>query len=974
MKFFFQFLIISVCLVGILSSSDAQTFQWKTASSEGFSYQYVENDPAQARFYTLQNGLTVILAENKKEPRVQAYVAVKAGSNTDPENYTGLAHYLEHLLFKGTDQLGTIDFEKERVHLERIEELYEEYNQEKDEQKRKEIYQRIDAESVLAAKYAVPNEYAKIINSLGGSKTNAYTRFNETVYLDNVPSNAVAQYIDLQAERFRNPVFRLFHTELEAVYEEKNEQIDNSIVHLGELVNEQLFPNSYGRQTIIGSVEHLKNPSLSAIKKYYKDYYVPNNMAIIMVGDFSADEVIKMIDKKMSYMQPRPIPELSIEPEKPLSQKISLEAQNPAAEMLIMAYRFDGNADKYAQLLPLVKNILSNGNTGLFDVNIVDKQKAIHVSPYVMLFKDYSVFYIYAMPSGKTTLEELEQLIVKEIQKIKTGNYSEDILASVINKSKVGSLELFTNYHSTANVLLDVFIQKRNHANYLSNLITYKNYTKAELDDFGKNYLNDNYIILYKRKGEAPKLPKIEKPQISTIPINRELQSTFYTQIINQPKKEIQAEFIDYAEQVSFYEIDRFPFLYIKNEENDWFKLEYIFDVGERHSLLLDYALAYIELLGTNTKTNTQIKTELGQLGSSFKFTTYAHKTYITISGLSENFSKTMEIIGDLLQNAVADNAILKSFIKDFLSSRINTKKYKDNIKTALYYYATYGKDNPFTYRFTNKELKHVTSKMLFSEIENLFSYPRTITFYGNIDAEAVIKASLQYFPTCNEIKEVPPLKQFTPITTEEKRVLFTHFDMVQAEINWINNSINYTPELLGIATLFNEYFSGNMSAVVSQTIRESKGLAYSTSFYHYTPSSKNDFFQNVGNIGTQTDKFNEAINAMNELLVELPMNEANFEAAKNNLLNKYSSQRVERKNYIAHYLNNQEFGIDYRRVIYEGIKNTSQQDLIDFYNQYVGKRAYTMYVIASDKTIKLHELEQYGKVQKLTLKDIFGY
>ena len=153
--------------VAITFGASAQNYEWKEAQGGGYTYKYVTHDPTNARFYTLKNGLTVILSPTNKEPRIQCYVAVKAGSKTDPATNTGLAHYLEHLLFKGTDKYGSLDWAKEKVELDKIDALYEEYNHTKDPAKRKAIYKLIDSVSGVASKYAIANEYDKMMTAMG---------------------------------------------------------------------------------------------------------------------------------------------------------------------------------------------------------------------------------------------------------------------------------------------------------------------------------------------------------------------------------------------------------------------------------------------------------------------------------------------------------------------------------------------------------------------------------------------------------------------------------------------------------------------------------------------------------------------------------------------------------------------------------------------------------------------------------------
>lgn len=173
-------------------------------------------DPLNTRIYTLKNGLKVYLSVYKDEPRIQTYIAVKAGSKFDPSDATGLAHYLEHMLFKGTDKFGTKDYEKEAPLIAKIDSLYEVYRKTTNDVERKNIYKKIDSISFLASQYAIANEYDKMVTGIGAKGTNAYTSEERTVYMNNIPSNQLENWLSLEAERFRNPVMRLFHTELEA--------------------------------------------------------------------------------------------------------------------------------------------------------------------------------------------------------------------------------------------------------------------------------------------------------------------------------------------------------------------------------------------------------------------------------------------------------------------------------------------------------------------------------------------------------------------------------------------------------------------------------------------------------------------------------------------------------------------------------------------------------------------------------------
>ena len=418
-KLVFLFLT-SVILISTVSSQTSYQNVTRQSSDGKYSWKEVTNDLTKTRFYTLKNGLTVILSENHLEPRIMSLITTKAGSKNDPATHTGLAHYLEHMLFKGTDKFGTKDYDKEKVLLEQIDQLYSDYNSITDKEARKRHYHKIDSVSGEAAKYAIANEYDKLMSSLGSNMTNAFTSFENTTYMENIPSNNLDKFLDVQAERFRKPILRLFHTELEAVYEEKNISLDDGGSKVFESMFASLFKNHpYGTQTTIGTIEHLKNPSLTEIRKYFYSNYVPNNMAIILTGDFNSDEVIAIVDKKFGAWESKTLSPFTYKPEEKRTKIEKINVYSPDEESVAIGFLMPNTNDKEAIIADMMNAILSNGKSGLIDKNLVLKQKVLEASGFTYLLKDYGMYYLSGKPLKNQTLEEVEQLIISQIKDLK---------------------------------------------------------------------------------------------------------------------------------------------------------------------------------------------------------------------------------------------------------------------------------------------------------------------------------------------------------------------------------------------------------------------------------------------------------------------------------------------------------------------------------------------------------------------------
>lgn len=969
-------LAFAAVLVSVVAFAQNQ-FHWKEASSGGYTYKYVTNDPAKARFYTLKNGLTVILSPTNKDPRIQAYVAIKAGSKTDPATNTGLAHYLEHMLFKGTDKYGSLDWSKEKVELEKIDALYEQYNSTKDEVQRKAIYKKIDSVSGVAAKYAIANEYDKMMSAMGAQGTNAFTSFEQTVYTDDVPSASLDKYLAVQAERFRNPVLRIFHTELEAVYEEKNRTLDND----GRKVSETLFSNlfqkhNYGLQTTIGTVEHLKNPSLLEIRKYFNKYYVPNNMGIILSGDFNPDEVIAKVDKAFSYMQPKPFDKYTFQPEDAITAPIVKEIVGPDAENLTIGYRLPGNKDKDALLADLVGQILTNGRAGLLDLNLVKKQKLLRASAFTYSLIDYGILYLSAAPTSGQSLEDVKALVLNEIENLKKGNFDDQLITSIINNIKKNKIYETEKYGDRASVLMDAFTSEldwRDQVAYVNDLSKIK---KEDIVAFANKYFGDNYVAVLKRKGESPATVKIEKPSITPVETNPDKQSAFVKMIDEIPATAAKPVFLDYKKDIQKSKLGKAEVLYVPNKDNDIFRLSYRYKIGSLNDKKQGLASQYIQFLGTDKMTAEEISKAFYKIACSFNVSTGEEYTTVNIEGLQENFENAVKLYEEVVNNVKADDKALAALKARLNKARKDAKANKGAILQGLTSYALYGSENKFNNVLTNEELNAVTAQELVDRIKNLNNYEQTVIYYGPTPVYNVVSQLKTLHQVPANFAVAAPAKTFKQEVPAKNQVLFADYDMVQAETRWIRNTETYNPEKTTMVNVFNNYFGGGMGSLVFQTIRESKALAYSTYGYYVQPQKKDQDYYLLGYVGSQADKFNDATVAMNELLTKMPELPKNLELAKNQVKKDIQTERITQDGIIYNYLNAKNLGLtdDIRKKMYETVDKITMADVKKFHQNYFSGKPYTYAIVASEKRVSMDDMKKLGEVKKLSLEEIFGY
>jgi len=980
MKLLMRITVLLLLVSGLQFSNAAfaqEEHKWAEKSADGYKYRYVTGDPMQTRFYKLKNGLTVILSPTHKEPRMHFYIATKAGSKTDPADHTGLAHYLEHMMFKGTQHYGSLNWADEKPWLDKINDLYEEYNHTKDEEKRKEIYHRIDSVSGIAAKFAIANEYDKMMTSMGAKGTNAFTSFEQTVYTEDIPANAVDKFLKVQADRFSNPVFRIFHTELEAVYEEKNRGLDNDPRKVSEMMLANLFLNhNYGKQTTIGTIEHLKNPSLLEIRKYFNTYYVPNNMGIIVSGDFEPDVMIKKIETYFSSMEKKDIPEYTFKPEAPITSPVIKEVSGPDAEFVAIGYRLPGVHDKDALLADLVGQVLTNGRAGLIDLNLVKKQKLLRASARADVLVDYGYMNLQGTPTLNQKLEDVKDLMLGEIDNLKKGNFDDDLLVSIVNNAKKAMMQQSEKYGSRASALMNAFTGEEDWLDDVAYTDKLSKLTKKDIVAFANKYFGENYVVVYKRKGEDKSVIKVVKPPITPVETNRNSQSPFVKAVISAPVTPIEPVWVDYNKDMQKGNLGPAEILYVHNDENGLFRLGFRYKMGNWNDKKLAVAASYLQFLGTDSKTAENFSKEFYKLACSFSMRVDNEYTTLSLEGLQENFDKAEALLEDLLTNCKPDEEALASLKKRLSKSRADAKNNKQAIMNGLVSYARYGADNPFNNALSDAELNALTGSSLTDLLHNISATSHRIIYYGPETLSGLTSSlkSVHKMPVMFSPAPAPKVYSFT--TQSSNQVLFADYDMVQSEIRWVRNIPGYDPDKQPTINMFNNYFGGGMGSLVFQTIRESKALAYSTFSNIGTPEKKEDPYAINAYVGCQADKFNESIKAMNELLNDLPSVENNILAARSELKKSIETDRITEDDIINNYLAAERRGLneDIRKRIYEKADKLSYAELKQFHDDNMANKPYTYCIVASEKKLSKEQLASVGDVKKLTLQEIFGY
>ena len=942
-------------------------------------YETVKGDPMKVKIYTLDNGLKVYMSVNKEQPRLQTYIAVRNGGKNDPSDNTGLAHYLEHIMFKGSENFGTSDYAAEKPLLDQIEQQFNIYRTKTDPQERLALYHIIDSLSYAASEIAIPNEYDKLMSLIGSQGTNAFTSDDQTVYQENIPSNQIDNWARIQADRFRNLVIRGFHTELEAVYEEYNmylnEDAENAIYAMDSVLYKH---HPYGSQQVIGTQEHLKNPSISAIKKQKATMYVPNNIAICVSGDFDPDQFVAIIEKYFGTWEPNPsIPEFKYEPEKPLTSAVERHVYGNESDFLLFGWRVPGEKDADFDIAGIVESILTNGKAGLIDLDLNQQQKVLAAGSQLYDRIDYSDFLIQGYPKDGQSMDEVRALILAEVAKLRSGDFDESLIGAAIANIKLSKMRQLESNSSRAMMMVNSFIKRSEWADEVHELDRLSKVTKNDVVEWANKYLSDNsYVVVYKHQGVNPKNNKIIAPAITPIATNRDKQSAFLTEISQTQVKPIEPVFVDYEKDLSKSEFKKgIEMLYKKNENNDIVTATFRFDMGKSTNPALAFAFDYLSYLGTPTRSAQEIALQEYKIAGNHSFNVGDNTMTFSVNGLAENLGQMLDIVEDLMLNAVPDEDILQNLKQDELMARQMAKSNQNSCSSALNSFIIYGPEYIKSVTLSNEQLMAVTSEQLLAMVRDVLNKQHTVLYYGPQN-ESDAKSVIAEHHKCSDNLEKLVRKYAKKQIVNSPKVYVAPYDSRQFNyIQYSDRGEKFSMADVPAIELFNEYFGGGMNTIVFQEMREARALAYSAGAYLSSPSYLDDTYSFYARIGSQNDKLKDAVQAFDLIINDMPESDKSFQIAKTGLESVLRTSRTTGMSVLNSYLNAKELGLKepLAKVVYDKLSDMTMADVLACQQKWVKGRTYIYGILGDASDLDMDYLKTLGTVEQVSLDRIFG-
>lgn len=930
--------------------------------------------------FTLDNGLTVILNEDHTTPEVFGAVVCKAGGKNDPDDATGMAHYQEHMLFKGTEELGTTNWQAEKQYIDQIFELYDQLGKTTDEAERQAIQKQINEASLKASEFAIPNETSNLIKSMGGTNLNAGTGWDMTLYYNSFPPNQIEKWIELYSHRFMNPVFRGFQAELEVVYEEKNMYNDMFIFPILEKFNYHFFKNHpYGQQTLIGTADDLKNPSLTKMYEFYKTYYVANNMAVIICGDFDTETVKPMIEEKFGQWESGEIPEQRVYEEQPFEGREFHQYRLSPIKLSLFGFRSVPNGHPDEAALDVCNALLANSNeTGLLD-QLASDNKILAAQAFNMPYIDHgaSVFLVIPKVFGQS-LKDAEELVFAEIERLKQGDFEDWLLQAVKNQLYVQHQQAIEDLTNRASMLAGNFVLGKKPEEILTYPEKINALTKDDIVRVANEYFTDNFLAFYSKMGRS-KTEDIPKPGYEPVISENQEESEFAKQFESIGSTPYEIEYIDMDKAVTSFDVNQKTRLfYVENPINDIFEMELRYKVGEHVFPQIDYINTIMNYTGAGDYSSDQLKAEFNKIGCNYYFS-YDYNTFsIHISGMESNLEQALQLLSSLINNPVPEQSKISNVIQGEKTTRKMERSEPDNVADALFEYVRYGQNSSYLDRLTMKEVKDLQAADLVNRFKEISRYQAEIHFTGSPavrTADATLELIKSELSLPQQDKEAEFVVRETNEYDESTVFVVNKRNARQSKIYFWVKSSPYDTNNQAVIEAFNMYFGGGFSGLVLQEVREYRSLAYAAGAWYSTPQLPAKPAQFVGYIGTQSDKTLEAVDVFHSLLYDMPEKSERMNMITSYLTLSQITERPGFRNLSSTIQGWKRMGYtsDPAEQLMEAYSNMTFDDILKFYKNQLQSKNLVIAFVGNTKEIETAHLEEYGKVVEIKEKDLFS-
>ncbi len=933
-------------------------------------------DPLAAAIFELDNGLTVYVSENHQTPRFSAEIAVRVGAKQDPPGSEGLAHFLGRLLSHGTKLMGTVDYEKEKPHLERVSDLLETRSKESDPLRRRHLQEEIDAASQLAARYSIPNEIKEVYDAMGQMGLRTFVGPDEIVCGVDLPSNRLNQWALIESDRFQNSVFRGMHFAVELIYEEQNRFLKDKEHALSALVQKQLFKNHpYGQ--LAGAVEasYASNPSMKKLKQHHRSYFVPNNSAIFISGSVDTEQAIRIIDKHFAGRKSETLPPVRTWPEPPLRSVERVNVTQQGAERVLLAFRLPSRDHPDAETLRLAELILNNPAAGLINKELNGRQKVAGAGSAINLMADHGAHFLWGVPKSKQTVKEVENLLLEQLERLKSGRFEGGVFESALlefKKSRETELEF---NDARVGRMRNSFISSAKWDQTVDEMRRMENITKEEVVNVVKKYYDGGFVAGC--RFDAPHdVSPVEMPEIEKIHRGSNVRSDFALNLLAMEIGGIQPKFVKPG--IDFQKLalqEGVEFYYSRNPVNRLFTLTFSVDTGTRHDNRLAIACLLLRKSGSKHRPASQLAKAWARLGTDLSITPGEVETTLTLTGLDENFRDSVRLLTELMEEPAAAPETLDELKRIMIAQRESSRKDVRTTAAALSSFNRHGTNSPYLRALSSQALKGLERRELHKLTSDLLGYKHSISYVGGLSKEKVVDVLRQLRPASTRLKPPPPYPFLRIESSTTNRILFLHttIDQAQIRIETCNDPADESSQ--ATIQLFNNYFSGATSGVVFQELRGSRPLAYSAGAVYSIGIRKGEQSLMAGQITCSPENTAKSIDAFVSLLQNLPVSPGNFEISRLEVINRYRTSRLGYREVLGavREWEHLDMPVDPRESRFQSIHSMPFDTVLDFHNRRIKNKNRLISIVGDRLKLNLAALEKFGEVTEMRVDQLFA-
>ena len=933
-------------------------------------------NPLDVQTFTLSNGMEVWINEDHSLPKAFGAVVVKAGARDCPA--TGIAHYFEHIMFKGTSKIGTLDYAAEKPYLDSIAVLYDQLAV-TPEEGRADIQKEINRLNIAASRYAVPNEFDNLISACGGSGLNAYTSYDVTVYHNQFISAYFDQWAELNSERLRDPVFRLFQGELETVYEEKNRSESSELSAFSQAISAEGYKGTPYQYPIIGTTENLKTPRLSEMAAFFDKYYVAGNMGLMLTGDIDPAKALPVLERTFGRIRPGSPERAAIDSQPRFSGQQEVQALVKIPVIKLSALCFQGPSKKEPDRLPmtLMAFMLNNSEgIGLLDKLTTDKKLLAAMCMYPDLsFEEAGLFPVLILPKLLfQSNKKAEKRVLDVLDRIKRGDFSEEFFESCKQTFKRNLVLQVEGLSGRMSQMVDAYAQGRSWQEVLQEIEAVDALTKEDLVALAGKYFTEDRLVIRKKFGD-PEKDDLPKPPYDKINPSGDQSSAYALALRAEADKVTLPRLVlDFEHDAPCEELRPGVKLYtVENPLNDVFNLTLDYPVGTLERPALEWVSSYLSLLGTESMDYEAHRAKLQSLGGSLGISANRTHFTITVAGFDDRLQPTLALVADLLDHPKGDKKQLSIIKQSEMTNQIMLRRDLTELGYALRDYLVEGKQSTYL-----QDKGKLDSRVLLALLQEVRGYECDIHYSGTLPPETVAAALKQTLAL--EGERIPhPYYAGPEICLQGNQAVY--FIPKKKSPQTFIYALVPGDKLTDIPARYTsfiaaDYFGGGMGSVLFQEIREFRSMAYSTSAGIWKPIYQlrdREPSHLRAYIGTQGDKTLDAMTVLDSLIRELPLSENRFEMVRKDVWSQEVNGFPDFRNRSSQIATNRRNGYtaDPAAAFYDLLGTLTLQDIDGFWKKNISGRPIVWVLVGDPDKIGLENLEKFGPLTQLKPSDV---